>query len=1037
MQIKDYHIRVSIGSKKALPKIKVVSICLFALFLTTFSSNTVLATASGNSGSENSYTSSAVLTQNQAELTGRITDRYRGEPLPGVSIFIPNIQRGATTNLEGRYSIGSIPPGTYRIQVRFLGYESIEREITLESGQSLQLDFEMAETTIGLDEVIVTGTAGDTRRRAIGNAVSRIPAEEMMARSSRSNISEILQSSTPGLTLIPGSGTAGTSANIRLRGAGSITARTQPVVYVDGIRIGSGSLGNFDVFGQNTSALDMLDPNDIESIEVIKGPAASTLYGAEAAAGVIQVITKSGARGEPNMRWNYRSEFGVSSWSESMRPTNYTMCTPERISDSANWPGCTGRSANEIISNIPLSDNPNALRDGFLQNHSLSVQGGAQQYSYFLSGTISTEEGVFYPNYSDRGAFRANFQVFLLDNLDFRGSFNYNRSEIGLPLGDNTADGLIISSWLANPGRFYGATGTTGYFTINPEDFNTYDNVTSTDRYTVGGTINYEPFDWMENRLRVGYDLSNGRAEIFFPPGNPFAARTSLGLNNENGLIAKAAPRSSELTIDYNGTIRYRINENITSNTSFGAQYLSSNFSRPTMIGQDTGSGALRSLQSAAVTFSGESFIEQKSLGFYLQEQLAFNDRLFLTAAIRMDNNSAFGSEIESVFYPKFSASYVISEESFFDFPSINELRIRAAWGQAGNSPGPFDAIQTYRTTATTIPAPGDPENVISVSSLIYSAIGNPDLKPERGSEFEVGFDLSMLSNRVNLEATYYNTRTRDALVSIPVPPSGGFSGNQLQNLGEVSNQGIELLLRTQTVRGSRFSMENQVTVTTNKNELTTLGLDTDAIIFGVYAPVHQFREGYPLGAFWADRVLRDGGGNVVYNDAGNPVIESQQVYRGPAVPTREVGFGTTFNFLSNLQLYVLLDYKGGHYQFNVKDWRRDRSMVSWATVNPDADPDDVNELRFPRQTYRHVQPADFIKLRDVSLRYMIPVRFTNSLGIHNASVTLTGRNLAVWTRYGGADPEVNFHGDATFNRNDSWTLPMVRRLSAVLNIQF
>ncbi|TVQ16005.1 MAG: TonB-dependent receptor, partial [Balneolaceae bacterium] len=394
-------------------------------------------------------------------------------------------------------------------------------------------------------------------------------------------------------------------------------------------------------------------------------------------------------------------------------------------------------------------------------------------------------------------------------------------------------------------------------------------------------------------------------------------------------------------------------------------------------------------------------------------------------------NNSAFGTEINTVFYPKFSASYVISDEEFFDVDLIDELRIRAAWGQAGSAPGPFDATQTYGTTATTLP------NGTSVSALQYVTFGNPDLKPERGSEIEIGFDIAMFRSRVELEATYYNTTTKDALISVPIAPSIGFSGSQLQNLGEISNQGFEFLLKVVPLISNQFRIEHTISVTTNKNELVSFGDGRDPVRFGVYAPVHRFAEGYPLGGFWSTPVQRDANGNVITGPNGQPLVEAEQTYKGPSAPTREIGLGTTVTMFGNIQLYALFDYKGGNYQFNVKDWRRDRSGVSWETINPDADPREVLARRFAGQTDIHIQKADFIKFRDLSVRYIVPTRFVSRLNISGASITLAGHNLAIWTKYGGADPEINFHGASTFDRNDSWTLPMTRRFSASVNLQF
>lgn len=964
-------------------------------------------------------------------ISGTVTDAVSGATMPGVNIILVGTSFGAPTDALGRYSIQNIPAGTYTVEARFLGYQSLRRIISVADGQSLSVNFELRESMVGLDEVVVTGAAGDTRKKAVGNAVSTVKVGEITELTTRSNVSELLQSQVPGLTMMPGSGTAGAASNIRLRGSSSINAGNNPVIYVDGVRLYTGTVGNFDVFGQSTSALDAINPEDIESIEVIKGPAASTLYGAEAAAGVIQIFTKRGSMGEKNMQWNYRAEAGQSSWPEVWRPTNYTLCDATKLSNATLWPGCVGKSAGELISLVPLSNNPESLRTGAVRKQSLSLQGGGQQYSFFLSGNIDSEEGVYNTNFSDRSSLRGNFRFLPTEKLDLSFNINYANNHLRLPLGDNTADGLIISSWLALPGRQYPNPGAPGYFTISPTNFNKYDNQTRSNRFIIGGSATYRPYAWFDSRLNVGFDLTASKAEVYFAPDGPFAARTSFGLVNTKGVIAKNNPNNQEFTLDYSGNMTRRFSESLMGTFSFGAQYLSSMNSQSIVYGQDLGSVAVRSVRSAAVTSGTETFVEQKSLGFYIQGQAAHRDILFLTTALRMDNNSAFGADIKQVYYPKASVSYVISEESFFTVPKVDQLRLRFAWGQAGNAPGPFDAIRTYGTTATTL------DNGGSVSSLQYISVGNPDLKPERGDDVEVGFDAILFNQGLEVELTYYNTRTKDALIRVPVAPSTGFSGFQLQNLGEISNKGIELLLRVKPITTNNFSLTNTLTLMTNKNELVSLGDGRDPVRFGVYAPVHRFQEGKPLAAYWATQVQRDANGNLQRNAAGALVLNPEQVYMGPSTPTREFGFSTTATLYKNLQFYALFDYKGGHYLFNVKDWRRDRAGVTAQTVDPTVNPDNRAELVLASQTYRHIQKADFIKLRDLSVRYLVPQRYSKAIGVKRASVAFTGHNLVTWTAYGGADPEVNFHGDASFDRNDSWTLPNTRRLSAALNIQF
>jgi TonB-dependent starch-binding outer membrane protein SusC len=397
---------------------------------------------------------------------------------------------------------------------------------------------------------------------------------------------------------------------------------------------------------------------------------------------------------------------------------------------------------------------------------------------------------------------------------------------------------------------------------------------------------------------------------------------------------------------------------------------------------------------------------------------------------VRMDNNSAFGSKLNRVFYPKVSASWVISDEDFFSLPHVDQLRLRAAWGQAGNSPGPFDAVRSYTTSVETGPTS-------TSSALRYNSVGNPDLKPERASEIEVGFEAGLFKGRLGVDASYYNSRTHDALLPVDVAPSTGFTGTQLQNLGTIANSGIELLLDATPYRSSFLTIESTISLSTNHNELLSFGDDRAPITFGAYAPVERYQVGYPLAGFWAQKVQYDASGKLIKDAQGRPILQDTSIYMGPSIPTREIAFSNTFTFFDKLHLYGLLDYKGGHYQFNVKDWRRDRSGVSWATVNPDADPDEVLVRQFAAQTFLDIQKADFIKLRDVSLSYDLPGSMLNRMGVSRSTLTLAGHNLAIWTKYGGADPEVNFHGDAAFNRNDSWTVPQARRFSASLSVTF
>ncbi|HMG00252.1 MAG TPA: TonB-dependent receptor plug domain-containing protein, partial [Gemmatimonadaceae bacterium] len=254
----------------------------------------------------------APLVAQTGTVTGRVVDSRSGVPITTAQITIAGTSLGAAVDADGRFRIVNVPQGAHEVRARSIGYQPATAAVSVAADGSANVTLSLNQSATALDAVLITGAVGDTRRRAIGNAVSTVSVADVIGKGSVSNVTEVLQSKVPGLTLMPGSGEAGTSTNYRLRGAGSLYAGNNPTIYVDGVRVNSRGHGNYTVFGQNTSSLDAINPNDIESIEVIKGPAAATLYGAEAAAGVIQIITKRGQPGR--IRWDARYETGKSWW---------------------------------------------------------------------------------------------------------------------------------------------------------------------------------------------------------------------------------------------------------------------------------------------------------------------------------------------------------------------------------------------------------------------------------------------------------------------------------------------------------------------------------------------------------------------------------------------------------------------------------------------------------------------------------------------------------------------------------------------------
>ncbi|MGH7700461.1 MAG: TonB-dependent receptor plug domain-containing protein, partial [Gemmatimonadales bacterium] len=388
---------------------------------------------------------------------GIVLDANTLRPLRSAVLTIPGTGRGAVTDAAGAFVLGDLPLGEVVLRAAMIGFTPSEQRITLSAGEAARVEFRLQPTAVELDQVVVTGTPGPVSKRTLGNAITTINAAEIAGQTAISNVVELLQAKAPGVQILPNAGTPGTRTDIRIRGASSLTDYA-PVIYVDGLRFNTENLGTFtpsgagttSFRGQQTSALDLINPADIESIEIIKGPAAATLYGAEAANGVIQIITKKGARGSQPMRFQARVEQAANEWALPI-PDNHTVCDAAKIAarDGAGnpvWPGCQGVTPGALLVDNPLRRDPLALRTGNVRRLSVSAIGGSESFSYYVAGTSDREEGIFYNSFNDRNSLRANFTVAPSAKLDFQINASYVQGELGLPVGDEAAQGMLLSA---------------------------------------------------------------------------------------------------------------------------------------------------------------------------------------------------------------------------------------------------------------------------------------------------------------------------------------------------------------------------------------------------------------------------------------------------------------------------------------------------------------------------------------------------------------------------------------------------------------
>ncbi|HKO16733.1 MAG TPA: TonB-dependent receptor [Gemmatimonadaceae bacterium] len=712
------------------------------------------------------------------------------------------------------------------------------------------------------------------------------------------------------------------------------------------------------------------------------------------------------------------------------------------------YPGCQGKAVNTLLTQNPLIQLPGGVRDGAVRSFAAHVRGGGDRYSYYVSADHNYEEGVLGNNYDRRRSLRSNFSFAPTEKVNLAVNAGIVDEHLRLPLDGESAQGLLFSALRATPGRFSTLPGQTqqGWFTVTPDQSNQYDNETSTQRMILGATATYQPFQWFHNRLTAGLDWTNGLATLFAPPNTPVLTGDTLGLT------AQRVPRSTLYTLDYNGTLDYSVMPSLVSSTSFGSQVIANQSQVLVGTGRGLGSPDVTLIGSTTTISASNSFSQNNSVGYYVQEQLGWKNRLFGTVALRADDNSSFGSNFNAAYYPKASLSWILSEEpvlkSVFQTLHADNFKFRTAWGEAGRAPEPYSATRTYTISVATMGSG-------TVSALRTSAFGNPNLKPERGRELEVGFETDLFSGRAGADFTYYNKRMNDVLVSTAVAPSTGFRGSQQANIGSTSNSGIELGLTYSPVQLKNFGWDGRLSLSTNHNKLLSFGDPSinEIVPFASYGSVQQFRVGYPLGGFWGQVPKRNPDGSlvlvkgaIVWDSTVGPAFDPANKFIGPSTPTRQISLANTFTFFRNLSLYTLFDHQGGFYNYRGVDIYRCASSQNCRQLNDPNFP--ASELPIyqagvsnaPHAVYIH--KADFVKLRDVSITYTLPASLAARTAASAASITLAGHNLALWSSYPGPDPEVNTYGyqnaiTGSFNRGDIYAMPMTRRLTASLSLTF
>jgi TonB-linked SusC/RagA family outer membrane protein len=922
----------------------------------------------------------------------------------------------------------------------------------------------LAEQSVALNEVVITGTPGGQAVRELGNAVTTVNAAAVTEQGTVNNVQQLLNGRSPGVFVNAATGNVGTGSRIRIRGSSSLSLSNEPLIYVDGVRVNSQtSTGPINqAFGSSSiSRINDINPDDIESMEVIKGPAAATLYGTEASNGVIQIITKKGAMGRS--RWNFSTRQG----------TNYFQNPSGRF--RVNWfpiqkaGAAAGVLDTVSINLIDLEDarGTPVFQNGRINENDLSTSGGSELFRYYAGVGLEDSDGMEPVNTVKRRTGRLNLSVNPNKSVDLGFNVGYTNGNITLPCeagcGGRTlgvvnatpANNVPLASGAANPRR--------GWNSGLPEEYDAYyEFYQIVDRFTGGLQINQQLNKWFKHRLNAGTDRTHEENSELGRRTEDSLTKALLGISGL-GYRTMTFRAINNYTLDYAASALYDLNPAIRSTTSFGAQYYRNRYEISCASGSAFPAVGVTNVSSTTTGLSTCQDVEEDAtLGLYAQEQMGWNDKLYATAALRADDNSAFGQNFNRVYYPKFSLSYIPIEGASSRIPYLNALKLRAAYGESGKQPITFSALQTY-TSAT---GPGD------VPTVTQLTIGNPDLGPERSKEIELGFDLGAFDDRFGAEATYYHKRTTDAILDRQIAPSIGVPGSQPFNAGSIRNSGSELMLRAIPIQTSRVSWESTFGYATNNNEVEDLGTDPAVLALraqtqcptdpthckvddfvlassGSLPPRHQV--GFPIGSYFNKKIVSatitpagtatdimcdDGKGGAV------ACANAPFVYLGRTTPRIEGSFNNTMTLMKNLRLSALVDFKRDYIKIDGSQRFRcviNRRCREWYFPQ-DYDPKTIACLKAGTDVLPdcYFNDASYTKLREVALSYTLPPTINHIGRFSRAVIGVAGRNLHTWTKYPGLDPEAFFLGGTRgggFALFDQTTNPQATQWVVTLNL--
>ncbi|WP_343669306.1 SusC/RagA family TonB-linked outer membrane protein [Chitinophaga sp.] len=947
----------------------------------------------------------------QQNVTGQIRDAKTGQPVPGVTIRVPNTSRGTMSDATGKYSI-AVPAGASTLVISYTGYKT--QTIRLTSNQAV-LNLTLEEDLAHLDEVVVTGAATSIKRSNLANAVATISANQLSGVAPAQTFDAALSGKVPGALVSANSGAPGGGFTVKLRGITSVFGNSQPLYVVDGIFFNNSSIpaGLNDVTGAATagnpnnqdnpsSRIADLNPTDIENIEILKGASAAAMYGAKAAAGVVIITTKKGKSGKTKVSLN--QELGFVKVRHLMGVRQFTAETAADLAGSADNtdPAVIARREayktqfNDARSAGKIFDYEKEMfgHTGQVLNTNLSISGGGDKTTFYLSGNRRQEDGIVKGTGYFNNSVRLNIDHKLSDRVSFGVTTNYIYSSSDRGLTNNDNNGVSYGVALSSTPDFVDLhPNALGEYPRNPfaasNPLETRDkmiNNETTNRFVGGGNleVHLQQSEHSHTRFigRGGVDYFNYKTMALFPRDLQFEENSNQGhsiqgnTNNINtnlgGFLANTftpVPAIS-LTSTVGATLETGYMDNIVT--------VATNI----VAGQSN-------VDASANTTTRQFRSKYRDNGIFIQEDLSLIDAVTLSGGVRFDRSTNNGDYKKYYVFPKGAFSVNFAKMKWWSVDNIDNLKVRAAYGQSGNVP-PYSSKFTGMLGSNINGLPG---------VLVDNLQGNPGIKPERQEEFETGLDISVLNGRISLEATYYIKRIQDVLLRHSLPASSGYSA-EWKNSGDLKNHGIELGLNLVPVNKTNIKWTSAINWWYNRSKVTRLVIPPYAI--GAF--------GNSLGTFYLEQ------GQPATQIKGT--VGSDLRLIGNSEPKFQMSFFNEVTVYKNWSLRFLVHWKKGGDNINLTELLTDAGATSF-------DYDDIINGQ-KAGVYRvsagdasiYVQDASYVRIREIGLYYNIPLKNTKT--ISGIRLGVSANNFFTWTSYVGYDPEVSNFGSNTITTSSS-----------------